>query len=71
MAMKWLREVHKIHISISYTIKADANIADDYVSYCFAVENAKTFFYHSQDEWYNTYEEACEAAIKYCLENLI
>jgi hypothetical protein len=23
------------------------------------------------DVFYNTYEEACEAAIKYCLENLI
>lgn len=71
MAMKWLREVHKIHITIGYTFKADANLIDDYASYCFGVENAKTFFYHPQDEWYNTYEEACEAAMKYCLENLI
>jgi hypothetical protein len=25
----------------------------------------------SDDKIYNTYEEACDAAIKYCLENLI
>ena len=71
MAIKWLREVHKIHITVGYTFKADANLADNYVSYCFEIENAKTLFYYARDEWYNTYEEACEVAIKYCLTELL
>lgn len=71
MTMKWLREVHKIHITIGYAYKADANLTDDYVSYCFETENAKTLISYTQNEWYDTYEQACEAAIKYCLENLV
>ena len=71
MAMKWLRKVHKIHITIGYAYKADANLTDDYVSYCFEAENAKTLISYAQNEWYDTYEQACEAAVKYCLENMI
>ena len=67
MAMKWLREVQglDIDISIEYTPK-------------------KTYYYsvlkktvirdidclHSETN-FKSYEEACESAIKYCLENLI
>lgn len=67
MAMKWLRVVHglDIDVSIEYTTK-------------------KTYYYsilkktairdidclHSETN-FKSYEEACEAAIKYCLENLI
>ena len=67
MAMKWLREAHglDIDISIEYTPK-------------------KTYYYsvlkktvirdidclHSETN-FKSYEEACESAIKYCLENLI
>lgn len=71
MAMKWLRKEHYCHIIIDYTFTADANLSEEYVSYCYKVENAKTYIQHTQDEWYNTFEEACEAAIKYCLEILI
>lgn len=72
MVMKWLREVHNIHIEIlangfqseTYTYKAviqNRNIWYDYAEiYEYKVINP-----------YDTYEEACEAAIKYCLENLI
>ena len=71
MAMKWLREVHYCHIVVDYTFKADAGLTNDYVSYVYGVENAKTFVQHTSDRFFDTYEEACEAAIKYCLENLI
>ena len=71
MAMKWLREKCYCHIVIDYTFKADANLSEEYVSYCFRVENAKTYIQHAHNKWYSTYEEACEAAIKYCLTNLI
>ena len=71
MAMKWLRKEHYCHIVIDYTFTADANLSEEYVSYCYKVENAKTYMQYTHNEWYNTYEEACEAAIKYCLEHLI
>ena len=67
MAMKWLREVHSIDISIAvrfWNKDEDALVKSwKYTVYCTdEIEN----FGQS-----NTYEEACEAAIKYCLENLI
>ena len=71
MAMKWLREKHYCHIVIDYTFKADANLSEEYVSYCYSVENAKTYIQYIPNEWYSTYEQACEAAIKYCLKHLI
>ena len=63
MAMKYLREVHNFHIWI------EPNHDEE------GLYNA-----HVKDSWwsnnwggvgYNSYEKACEAAIKYCLENLI
>lgn len=65
MAMKWLREVHKIEIRVIY-------------------DNDKLCWYgacNPMNEPFQillgfgrkckSYEEACEAGIKYCLENLI
>lgn len=68
MAMKWLREVHNLHIAILWD--------------CGAYIGKNPFYYHIdrmdnyEDKGYNkigfdSYEEACEEAIKYCLENLI
>ena len=75
MAMKWLREKHNIHINLDihwlyfanskgwmYVIERILENGVEYVD-CKGDESDKTF--------YLTYEEACEAAIKYCLENLI
>ena len=59
MAMKWLREVHEIDIWVE----------------CFRRKHKGCI--HSEqrgDEdlsWESSYEEACEAAINYCLENMI
>lgn len=65
LAMKWLREVHNIHIGINpisgkgyNAIIYDVADFDDY-----GIISDTEFFFHV--------EEACEAAIKYCIENLI
>ena len=63
MAMKWLREVHKIYISISHRLSHNA---DNDICFSFWINEGET----TDGEWLS-YEEAAEAAIKYCLENLI
>ena len=62
MAMKWLREVHnwnvvirKSHIIYGYDIYIESLVSYNVIEYGFE----------------KTYEQACEEAIKYCLENLI
>ena len=64
MAMKWLRKEHKVNIEIhynrfgenyNYLIIYKPEVLDDIRSLGF----------------YSYYEDAAEAAIKYCLENLI
>lgn len=72
MVMKWLREVHHKHCCISYDIGLEwfFQIVDlkEIVEY----DYPETKYYHAENETgFNTYEEACEAAIKYCLEHLI
>ena len=64
MAMKWLREVHKIDIAVyPYGDYSSEN-------YQFDVYKNRDLMV-SKDNGYMTYEQACEAAIKYCLEHLI
>lgn len=77
MATKWLREVHGIHVNV-FRYPA-AFLGDDN-------EEHKTWWFQYTllkpineidldsrmiDDKSNSYEEAVEAAIKYCLENLI
>ena len=64
MAMKWLREIHKIHI----TIYPYGDYSCDNYQFDIYKNSILTV---SKDDGFMTYEEACEAAIKYCLENLI
>lgn len=56
MAMRWLREVHDIKIMIR-----------PYVDGTYSYEILNGFWYVNFD----SHEDAAEAAIKYCLENLI
>ena len=65
MAMKWLREVHNIFVCIV--------LLEDIDGYGFTIENTinKKYIATSKNDGYSTYEEVCEVAIKYCLENLI
>ena len=64
MAMKWLREVHKIHI----TVYPYGEYSCD--NYQFDIYKNRKYWL-SKDEGYMTNEQAIEVAIKYCLENLI
>ena len=67
MAMKWLREVHNIVCNI------DIESRNFYYYSIFIIRSSIEAQYQltSQKPYFETYEEACEAAIKYCLENLI
>jgi len=64
MAMKWLREVHNIDIC-AFPYQAD------YILYSYNVKIYKDKEIYLTITDSKTYEEACEAAIKYCLEILI
>lgn len=66
LTMKWLREVHNIHIKVhcsghrNYLVYAQSLVS----AFCdFCIESTTCSF--------NSYEEAVKAAIKYCLTNLI
>ena len=64
MAMKWLREIHGLFIHIDIIREASCWLVD--------IQDIKgdVAIYPIKDE-FPKYEEACKAAIKYCLENLI
>lgn len=67
MAMKWLREVHSIDISIDIRFWTDDE-GVDVKSWRYTVYRADEIEDFGQSD---TYEDACEEAIKYCLENLV
>jgi len=72
MAMKWLREVHNIHIEVYRTACGYLYIISKVPTGSDLYDNGDA--YDGDDEnsgQWTTYEKACEAAIKYCLENLI
>lgn len=68
MAMRWLREVHNVHIEIDpdWVSKPEFKI----IGYAFDIHSKDDPWYEHMTE-YSTYEEAVEEAIKYCLNNLI
>jgi len=73
MTMKWLREVHRIIIVIqplSFNGAKDF-LCDNWVYSVWLGVNLKIGESLKNQNTSSTYEEACEAAIKYCLENLI
>lgn len=75
MAMKWLRKVHNIHIEVRITNHSLSSFID-VPRYYWIIVNAKEVKWMDESTAhkpmsYETVEEACEAAIKYCLENLI
>jgi len=63
MVMKWLREVHNLFI--------EPKISKNTFlwGYRVSISNGSTRCIHANI--FNKYEEACESAIKYALENLI
>lgn len=80
MVMKWMREVHNLHICIfigeDYSKDADGNIVDRWQFWTYNITNIwGDMVYDAYDKFdcteYQSYEEAYNDAIKYCLENLI
>lgn len=73
MTMKWLREVHNKHCDIGYDLNLywffqiiELKELKEHFDY------SELKYYHTENETgFNTYEESVEAALKYCLENLI
>lgn len=73
MAMKWLREVHNLHIVI-YRYPTKFNDSDKKLWYSEVVTLTSPESIDKQlflDEDFPTYEKACDVAITYCLTNLI
>jgi hypothetical protein len=64
MAMKWLREVHNLYIDIRININ---NSLYSFQIYSVGISGARAFTEYRIE----SYEAACEEAIKYCLEKLI
>lgn len=67
MAMKWLKEKHNIVVEpfiredtkyVWYIHRIETRFNKKYLVFCWGSKNIK----------YESYEQACEAAIKYCLE---
>lgn len=78
MAMKWLREKHNIHISVSpivdYVEDADRRKYMENVYWAFDFMNSESGEFieiPNNDYRFGTYDEAVEAALKYCLTELI
>ena len=69
VAMKWLREKYNLEI---YPYHNNLTIYNS--KWWFEIieyPNSVAEYESGKNEEFDTYEEACEAAIKYCLENLI
>ena len=77
MARRWLREEKGFHIvsSISYdtSMDVDGNEVDRRIFWFFEIFSSYSgnVIYTEEMTEYDSYEEAVEAALKYCLENLI
>ncbi len=69
MAMKWLRGVHNIVIVIE-PHKYDY-INEKNSSYVASLWQGDNYYEYITSKDYPTYEETADAALKYCLENLI
>ena len=70
MAMKWLREEKKLNCIIDVSFNQNGNGETEY--YFSVWENKPPYdLLRESPQTFSTYEKACEATIKYCLENLI
>lgn len=74
LARKWLRKAHNIGIEIRMTNRSMSALVD-IVKYYWVVLDTRTAKWEDEStvhtpKAYETYEDACESAIKYCLENL-
>jgi len=67
MVMKWLREFHRLCVVVK------PYITEEGIFYLFEIKemNKDSVVNKKTKTGFDTYEDACEAGIKYCLENLI
>ena len=65
MVMRWLRKVHNIKVNIFYS---NPNYTIEYFEPNTQTGVGKFVFI---GDGYDVYEQACEVAINYCLDNLI
>ena len=68
MAMRWLREIHGVFIAIYIVPNTTITMEQRY--YFFKLYKNRRIYNFPLDysvQFYKTYEEACESAIKYCL----
>ena len=70
VAMKWLREVHNVAISV-YVFNMDLPVEKGNIIYTCDVATTNKTSREGHLRLAGPYEEVCETAIKYCLENLI
>ena len=72
MAIKWLRDVHDLIISVNFTVHGWlCGITKIFRDSNGFIVNINHGIGDDSLPYCDEYEEACEAAIKYCLENLI
>jgi len=87
LAMRWLREVHHIHICPEYKGFFQERPKKVYHHWCNKIIgigryfkqgiqdldklDSDYFYFRSCKTYHDTYEDACEECIKFCLENLI
>lgn len=80
MALKWLREVHGLHIYVfvgmDESYDADGVMVEEWHFWTYHITNIEgEFVYDAYDQLdvveYQTFEEAAEDAILFCLNNLI
>jgi hypothetical protein len=67
MAMKWLREVHELYIEVSLSCDREDKNAKIFDASIFNLQNQR----YKKLGNIQGYEQACEVAIRYCLEKLI
>jgi hypothetical protein len=70
MAMKWLREKYNIFTTVT-SGREQGNGNPFYRAWWERLDDIAYRYPVNEQHEYITYEDACEAAIKYCLENLI
>lgn len=76
MTMAWLRE-HGLYINVvisyDYSVDANGNEVDRWTFWLFEIFSSFSgnLIYTEEVNQYDSYEETVEAALKYCLENLI
>ena len=77
MAMRWLREVHNIYIVVEPHSHNGFKAVEYEIMYWHEghyhvpYQESHPTYHPLYGKTWNTYEEACEAAIRYCLEHLI